>query len=711
MNTFFTRLRRDNRGAGIVTVLVCMLLVVALGAALLFTSYVGLKIKISDRHGTESFYSAETAMTEIRAGVQQAVTASVAEAYSQVLLQYNTVLNAETVFRDNFKSALFSWNYTTASGAVMPLFTTMADSTTTYDSLVLTQFLSEERRSSVSLSGCGTAVAVTEDAVTLMGVAVSYTDDAGYTSNVRADISISQPDFTYSMTEHTLTGIPEFALIADEALVHASAGNDELQITGNAYAGEVQLKNLGRSSLTIDGGTLISGGLVSVAGQGFGSGERLTVLENATLWARDISVEAGSSLRLAGNTYVQDDLELAGRGSTALLSGRYYGFGYLENTSGLADQSSAIVVNGLGTTLDLSGLRTLMLSGLSFVDGGSESSEVMMGQSVSVKSDQLAYLAPQSCLPEGIDSNPYFFTGDLNFQAGAVDYAAKLWTVEGVEKTLGDYVSGIQVVSRNLASAPGSKIAYFYLEFETKDKANRYFTDYFTSNQEEITRYLRVYSQVLEGATSIQSSGTTYHLDEDGTLNLIPAVGSDTLSVSATRIAEMYENICVTLSSSVKNTGTATTPFSYVVRENDVSRLPDNSVSEFTDAFTGKVLGLIVTKPEFQIDEAFKTQYPDVTLVISTGDIQVTTRFEGLLAAKGTVTMHASLEADRELVSAALKATIPLTVGGVLGDYALKDFTVLGDGITGQGGSGNQNDATSSWNVDELVTYANWKTY
>ncbi|MEA4966116.1 MAG: hypothetical protein VB055_09880 [Oscillospiraceae bacterium] len=711
MASLIRGLRRDHRGSGIVTVLVCMLLVVALGAALLFTSYVGLKIKLSDRSGVESFYSAETAMTEIRAGVQQAVTTSIADAYSKVLLQYNTAVDTEAAFHNNFKTALFAWSYTPLSGTAQPLFTALTEGGELYNRDVLRQFLSTAHQSSVSLDGCGAAVTVSGTAVTLENVAVSYTDSKGYETAISADITISLPDFTYSMNEYALTGIPEFALIANVSLTHNSGGKDQLVLTGNAYAGQVDLLNFGRSSLTVTGGTLISGGDVTVAGPGFGDGARLTVADDATLWAKRIAVETGSSLRLAGNTYVQDDLELAGDDSVATLSGRYYGFGYLESASGEAEQSSAIVINGQHTNLDLSGLRTLMLAGLSFVDTG-EATDVLMGQSVSVKSDQIAYLAPTECLPEGIDSNPYFFTGDLSFDKDAVDYSAALWTVGGVKKTLGDYVSGVRVVTYNLASAPGARVAYFYLQFATKEKANRYFTDYFETHQEEITRYLKVYSETLTGAASFQSSGTAYSLAEDGTLSLIPAVQSQTLGVSAARLAEMYQNLCVTLSASVKSSGTATSPYNYVVRESDIAQYlagSEGGISEFKDE-SGKTLGLIVTNPSFSIDAAFKTTYPDVTLVISTGDVNVDTTFSGLIAAKGTVTMNASLNADRELVSGALKATIELTVGGVKGKYPLQDFTVLGAGITGQSGSsGGKTDVTSSWDVDKLVTYQNWK--
>ena len=69
--------------------------------------------------------------------------------------------------------------------------------------------------------------------------------------------------------------------------------------------------------------------------------------------------------------------------------------------------SSSIVINGKSTTLDLSGVRKLMLAGRSYigtsdvrpVSGTSNSNDVMMGESITVKGTQLAYLLPPDVRP------------------------------------------------------------------------------------------------------------------------------------------------------------------------------------------------------------------------------------------------------------------------------------------------------------------------
>ncbi|NCC69852.1 MAG: hypothetical protein EOM14_16980, partial [Clostridia bacterium] len=106
---------KSNSGSGIITVLVTMLFITALGATLLFTSYTGYLIKVSERGGKDSFYSASTAMDEIKAGIQQAVTESLATAYTEVLSEYNALYNytddtaIQTEFSNIFINDLMSW--------------------------------------------------------------------------------------------------------------------------------------------------------------------------------------------------------------------------------------------------------------------------------------------------------------------------------------------------------------------------------------------------------------------------------------------------------------------------------------------------------------------------------------------------------------------------------------------------------------------------
>lgn len=684
----------DNRGSGIVTVLVAMLLIASLGTVLLSASLAGMRLKAAERRSGENFYDAETAMSEIRAGVQEAVTESIADAYEQVLVEYNSSMNAETAFRDKFEGALFSWEYATGQK--------LFSSQSLFSAAALESFVTVPDGADVTVKGLGTVVIASapltdengnnifidgveqyiDTSVTLKGVSVQYICD-GYESNVASDIVITLPDFDYTLTEYPITGVPEFALIADTALTQNEGGSAELSISGSAYAGRIDLTNSG-NTLTVSGGTLICGGDVSVSGTGFGGGTRFVVANTAALWANSIAVD--SSVSLSGETYVANDLDLAGRGARAVLSGRYYGFG---NSADDADKSSAIVINGQGTRLDMSDLKTLMLAGTSFIDAGT--ADVGMGQSVSVRSDQLAYLIPDGCIyyKDGSGknvyvSNPYTFSGST----------APTWYLDAdavADAGLSAYIGStadVKFIYSTIASTL-SKIVYFYIDFGSRADANAYFQRYFENNSGDIERYLAVYSSGIAAAQVNMTGGTSYDYDSgaNGELTLLDDYGK-TLSGYADNLSESYSNLTVTLSA-IK-TSSAASPYEYVMNTDKLGAVAADMIFRAGD---GDAVGVICTHASCRVSD-----YDGYSVIIATGNVTVDKDFTGLIIARGTVTMNASLYSDPEKITEALSAKN--TAGETLMSYLNVGSTESsGDGQTGAG---------ATWNTDDLVGYANW---
>lgn len=91
-----------------------------------------------------------------------------------------------------------------------------------------------------------------------------------------------------------------------------------------------------------------------------------------------------------------------------------------ENNPVEHTQSSALIINGNGSTLDLGGLDTLVVSGVAYIDlqsqaytgenirnnGGTSAGiieEYATGESLALKSNQYMYLVPTSCL---LTTNP-----------------------------------------------------------------------------------------------------------------------------------------------------------------------------------------------------------------------------------------------------------------------------------------------------------------
>ena len=110
------RFRRGNSGSAIIVVLVTMTFIVVLASVLLYLSLVNIQMKKIDKGAKSNFYSAESAMEEIRAGVQSGVSEAIKKAYTTVLenyVEYNRNSNKVTdqeqqkIFHDEFYTELY----------------------------------------------------------------------------------------------------------------------------------------------------------------------------------------------------------------------------------------------------------------------------------------------------------------------------------------------------------------------------------------------------------------------------------------------------------------------------------------------------------------------------------------------------------------------------------------------------------------------------
>ncbi len=690
---------KNNRGSGIVTVLVTMLFIITLGATLLFTSYTGYLVKVSERGGKSSFYSASTAMDEIKAGIQQAVTEALATAYTDVLSEY-TALSAggdaeiQIKFSQIFADDLREWKNADGNSLFV--------SATEYSPTALEAFLSSKPAGAAVLVSDGECKvsegSYGDDAyLRLEGISVTYTSADGYESSVTTDIVITMPDFHATTATIMSSELPAFALIAG-GRISSNIGNPSL--TGNAYSGSILLSANG-NHLTHTSGTLVCAGDISVS-----DGAQFKTDAGTELWAENISLGTRGAAKLCGRTYVADDLTLAGNRSSAELKGSYYGFG---NGSASAS-SSAIVINGKNTVLDIDGLDRLVLAGVSFVN--TTDADIRTGESVSAKSDQLAYLLDESCIAvtayfddngNGVfdagdresavtGKNPCVFTGDhITY---TINTGTPIW---GGTKTLAHYgvsqiydeatgtysYTGVTPVLKNLTGTGGYKMAYFFIHFNTQAGANDYFSDFFSENPDRIAEYIDVYVNLSDSAKITTTAGNTLYTDSEDGLSLLPSAA--TVNVEG-RAAQFY-NRCQTLNPGKGSPGS--TPYSYYVNEDAIDR---NINFTLPGDESGDVMARII-HGDYTIDDAFES----AGVIISTGNVTVSADFSGLIIAGGNVMLNASVSYRPADIENILYKAVDDS-GNLLSAYLLN--TVAG----GSEGSG----LTSSWDLDLLVSYANW---
>ncbi len=211
-----------------------------------------------------------------------------------------------------------------------------------------------------------------------------------YYASVTTDIVIYVPSLGFD-EEENYNGSLSYILVSGGNTSFSGQSNVE----GNVYVG---------SSLKFNTGADVQflSDYITVCNQieNYSTFEVYGHSASANIWCKDIiipktSSTIGTSTIIDGNLFVNDDVEINGQNSYVQISGKYYGYGdgtgnteYKESQANGVITNSSVLVNGQGTTLDLTGLSELVLSGHSFFSvGGSKQYET---------SESLATIVSQS---------------------------------------------------------------------------------------------------------------------------------------------------------------------------------------------------------------------------------------------------------------------------------------------------------------------------
>lgn len=695
MKRFVIKAKAGNRGSTIIVVLVTMTFLTVLASVLLYLSLVNLQMKKIDKGGKINFYSAEAVMNEIRAGVQEAVSGAIEEAYTSVLVNYNTMSEEEQTvyFRNTFFSELFAFSIDSTN-----LFDAAG---TAYNPAALIAFVSEP--AGAEIGGSGIVEHIGDEtgsvfAVILRSIAVTYRAD-GYETSVASDIRIRAPLLPYTSATSRQAAISDFAIVARGALLQQGGGGT-VGVNGNVYAGSVDISGAGNTFNVSNAPYFVTGGPVTVSGGG------MTFNINSSLWAGDIILDAGGTINIAGDAYIADDLNLYGNHTRAVLSGRYFGYGDSETDP---DESSSIIMNGKKTVLDMTELRVLMLAGHSFVNfNAGANSHVLMGESLSAKPNQLAYLVPESCLGQlGGEpvSNPYEYTG-------AAPGAEELHSAVNLDREIGGkHLSAYGITNpadhiKYIHKQAGSlKLIYFCFNFPDTESANAYFRDYYNGNGPMIQKYLDLYSDgiILSSGSTKNLAGNAFTFDEgadssDGEGDTDDVLGPvisapDVPPLTVAEIASSYQNLCVTLSRTESAAGVPSA-YDYFINPDDMSGLSG------TAYFPEENPKAVVTGGDYTLDADGN---PSVHIVIASGNVTVSGRYSGLILAGGDVILQsgAVVSSGRAFVADALKAL--LTEDGTR--YRFLNPLV----ISPMNISTSTSDTSRVWDMNTLVTYENWK--
>lgn len=550
----WTKKRRDDRGSAIVIVIIAMAMIGILATTLLWMAYMNYMIKVADVRNKNSFYTAEEVVEQIMSGLRQESAEAVGIAYRDVLANWDN-LDSEAA-----RSNLFMTTYT---DTLIEKLKDPAHGPTYYNRDMLKSYVDASvfaggtsaayidvaawNRGNAASDPKGEALMeiVNSNSIILKNIYVSCTDAEDRVSIVKTDICLDVPKLIFE-NRGSIDSLYQYSLIGGEGIEMSTRGIINAQ--GSIYAGTDQFdvggltlgirteadgtKTKGNTSLVLENALqVISRGDIVVEGPSSALTVRDMPGEDNRIYAKNITLDSATA-SLDSKVYVANDLTLDGVGSRVALTKEYYGYGdsTLNGLSGEAAidtaNSSAIIINGRNSTVDMSAVTRLLIAGRSYISprlgntGGDVASEtregltpsskpVMMGESIAVKGGQVAYLVPAECIGT-VDGESVIGQNPVNAEKIAdtkeenentygagfqeVDFDRPVYRLGG--KSLREF--GVVDVKDNIRKVyvpyNGDSLLYYYLVMD-KDNAEKYFVQYydFHANREEIDAYFNRY--------------------------------------------------------------------------------------------------------------------------------------------------------------------------------------------------------------------------
>ncbi|MCH5280689.1 MAG: hypothetical protein J1E61_04410 [Lachnospiraceae bacterium] len=759
---------KKDQGSALVLVIIAIAFVGTLVAMLVYMVYFNYLMKFADRSAKNNFYTAETALDIIKAGLEQDVSDAMVKSYYEVTTNHadESALNKQATFEVEFRNELNTicaitstningtpqyvydpdhfkayWNRVTDTHASDPNFDGFKVSSAPGNEGARMEVLpASYYETSANLTGLvneGPAVIYNGSVVEFRNVRVSYTDADGYVSIIKTDITVEAPKINFA----SVLNIPEldtYSIVAAEGLYSGYRRGTatfepevypgvpaQTVVTGNVFGGEdgIYVNGVGakltfeqragddpatRYTVTANSFNAISGRSQSNSGAAPKSAASIVVEDAYDVWAGDLYVESATMDIQAKNSFVKDDLTIDGSYSGVYISGNYNGYG---TAIGTAAGNSSILINGAHTTLDLSGLEQLKLAGHAYVgsvhynanendantgdyikdpdsyspdqvtSGSAEriedntNNDVLMGQSVAVKSDQIMYMVPVECMGYDGDTqilakNPMTYdeyamfaktyvldsngnpTTTLKYTAVRLDVLMRK-----VGGSLNSYGASYVPVFRRVS---GDVLVYFYIKFSTDEKANQFFKDYYAADPNAFNQYVRNYlasysipsSITAAGSDKLSIAGNMLYMDGSavrfrGDTYQADLANFEALERERTQNAAYYQNLTKYLMKSLDDLP-ASQLQSNVFENITVSSVDfDKQVSPGTyktyQDTAGDTVALVINNRNQQAFDISSSNLSGVDmsklhLVIANGDVNVLVpQFKGLIFAGGNV--------------------------------------------------------------------------
>ncbi len=288
-------------------------------------------------------------------------------------------------------------------------------------------------------------------------------------------------------------------------------------------------------------------------------------------------------------------------------------------------------------------------------------------------------------------------------------YSKNLVWGEGSDKTYEFYTARVKPIYENIGGGVGY-VAHFFLSFDSPEKSNQFFADYFDYSQDTsmatIKNSLIAYlaTEGLDYRVAKVASGSFYEDSNYDNIRDTLETTIDRLRSEAQFMSEIFENFCKTLSNvKFEEDENATDPFDAYVNKEKVDSLGEGVNAEVEFKIKDKTVAIITNKPNITIDNDSK--FSNVCLIISTGNVTVERNlFKGLILCDGTLTISSTcnfVQSDEDIVKAFSATSGEMVVKDFFKKNITKDYTVDNDfKVTPYG---------KAYDVSTMVYYKNWR--
>lgn len=571
-------LRADDRGASLIAVVVALVFVVTMGAVITEITTTNIRMRDVELSGKKNFYNAEEVMDELKLKMAEVAAEEMQEVYRDMLSRYSEILSYGTSaeedelqkfsemlhnefkhlymdklvarFRDKDKS---EEETKTGDGSVVYI-------VGNYNVNVINPMLSDLNDLEgvvITFQAAGDNPVFTADyeegLFTLKNLKIEFTDERDYETWITTDLVFDTPMFQFD--DGTSQSFMNYALIADSR-IDVDTGN--YTVNGSVYAGTGGIVSEYSGTADFSGDNIVTRGDIVVKNTStltFGESSEFTGTTH--IWAQNVRTEdkydptittAGPVLKMNGEINIEDDLALNGTNSNVQLIGSYNGYNFREDYSKEGKDisntyspekdplfSSAIMINGENCSLDLQGLNHLFLAGRAFISRGknlatNSNNDILLGESLSVRSDQLAYLVSERDLVKDGSGDVKLLDGSAKFTPEAIQ---KYRLEAGVDlEAYGEYILVVPYNYRNNVSDEIKEPAtQYYLYFNSAEKANQFFEEYWSTKGDKLAEYGKEYAEAirLNNNTVLTLSGYLLYQDSSVTENegFIPIRGEN----------------------------------------------------------------------------------------------------------------------------------------------------------------------------------------